>query len=215
MRQVDSERTGPVTGWFRTPNAWRLLADRLAGPVRLFSGGTATGGEAYAAAMLLESRGIEGHVLASDMGPALIETARRGVYAHHEIRQALTEGELSLRDLSSWFERVGDQSPRDWSVTETIRRRVTFDVATLGDPGAVPDQLDAALVRNVWRHLTEDAQHRLADELHAALSPGGLLVLGGGDLMRLEDGRLVDYVPPALAGRFAESETHSLIWEPR
>ncbi|MFJ4867784.1 CheR family methyltransferase [Streptomyces sp. NPDC088757] len=201
-----------VTEWFRVPAVWPLLARRLAdagGPVTVWSGACGTGEEAYSAAILLEERGLPGEVYATDVDEPNLATARAGVYRRTAIEQDVAEGRLTAEQVARYFEPRGRHHLR---VRRTVRDRVEFGTLRLGEDPA--PECHAALLRNVWRHLTPEAQRTAVDDVWDALDRRGVLLLGGGDLMRVdEDGRLVPTEPRGLSVRFRPT-AHSLIWRP-
>ncbi len=83
-----------VSRFYRNHHVFDLLRarvfPRLAGlrrPVRIWSAGCGCGEEPYTLAMLLDESGLEGEVLATDIDPGALDSARRATYA----RSALAE----------------------------------------------------------------------------------------------------------------------------
>ncbi|MGC9381507.1 CheR family methyltransferase [Streptomyces sp. MH13] len=201
-----------VTEWFRVPAVWPLLAarlDRVGGPVTVWSGACGTGEEAYSAAILLEEQGIDGEVYATDVDAPNLATARAGVYDRAALDREVAEGRLTAAQVARYFEPRGRHHLR---VRRSVRDRVEFGMLRLGaDPAP---ECHAALLRNVWRHLSLEAQRIGVDDVWDALDPCGVLLLGGGDLVRVGDGGgVVPTEPRGLSVRFREAE-HSLIWRP-
>ncbi len=165
----------PTTEFFRNPEVFHRLKPLLAErretfrwkSLRLLSAPCSTGEEAYSLALLLEVSSWPGVVLAADRSLPALRTLRAGRYAARLLKPLDREG------LSRYFtveEGQGLAAP-------VLRRRVLPVCAdlSLGVPGR---GFHVALVRNLFIYLTEEAQERLLCEVHRALLPGGLLVLG-------------------------------------
>jgi len=165
----------PTTEFFRNPEVFRRLASLLAErreahrwkALRLLSAPCSTGEEAYSLALLLETASWPGVVLAVDRSRAALRTLRAARYPARLLKPLDREG------LSRYFtveEGQGLAAP-------VLRKRVLPVCAdlSLGVPGR---GFHVALVRNLFIYLTEEAQERLLREVHRALLPGGLLVLG-------------------------------------
>ncbi len=202
-----------VTEWFRVPAVWPLLAARLAGvdgPVTVWSGACGTGEEAYSAAILLEQHGLPGEVYATDIDAPNLATAEAGVYERAAIEREVTEGRLTAEQVARYFEPRGRHHLR---VRRAVRERVEFGTLRLGEDAA--PECHAALLRNVWRHLTPEAQQLGVDDVWDALDRRGVLLLGGGDLMAAgPGGGLVPAEPVGLRVRFRPTVFHSLVWRP-
>ena len=184
------------TSWFRSPDLWphftRALTrmSKTRSSVTVWCGACGTGQEPYSWAIKLDETGIPGRVIASDIRPDAVAYARRGVYTDHQIAGL------------NHSRRAAFLTPDDdgWRVTKPIRTRVEYSVADLAhDP--VPNDIDIAVVTNVWRFLDDDAQERLADALHTSLRSGGILVLAGSDFVRPRTARHQrSYLSPAFTG---------------
>ncbi|MFI6366036.1 CheR family methyltransferase [Nocardia sp. NPDC050630] len=216
------------TEWFRSPRVWPLMVEHLrtrGRPVAVWSGACSSGEEAYSMAVTLDREGIDGTVYASDIDRRLVRTAEKGEYPRPQSPL------LSDRDLHSYFAQVG----RRYVVRSTIRDRVEFGTAELGVD--TPPRCDIAMLRNVWRHLTEDAKEVAARAVADAIGPDGRLVLGGSDFFiqdadgtwrslgdptfrnatQADVNAASDTLPhalPALRAHFTPAE-HPMIWRTR
>ncbi|HEY9040137.1 MAG TPA: chemotaxis protein CheB [Roseovarius sp.] len=172
-----------VTGFFRDPDAYAWLEDsvlsdlvgaRQAGQaVRVWVPGCATGEEAYSLAMLLIERvstlrqDIRIQIFASDVDEDALATARAGLYPDSIV------ADVSQKRLDRFFVKE-DHSYR---VTRELRDAVVFarhDV--LADPPF--SKLDMISCRNLLIYLKTEAQNRLMEVFHFALSDSGVLFLG-------------------------------------
>ncbi|MBI2454645.1 MAG: chemotaxis protein CheR, partial [candidate division NC10 bacterium] len=146
--------------------------------LRLWSAGCATGEEPYSLAILLD-RLLPDHpdwnltILATDINPEALDTARRGRYR-----------EWSFRETPAWvreryFHRRGAET---LEVDPRIRRMVAFvplNLAEDGYPAVVTNTsaMDLILCRNVLMYFTREAQRASVARLQRALLPGGSLVV--------------------------------------
>ncbi|MGC8762145.1 MAG: CheR family methyltransferase [Acidobacteriota bacterium] len=165
----------PTTEFFRNPEVFRRLAALLAERrealhwkvLRLLSAPCSTGEEAYSLALLLERAAWPGGILAVDRSLSALRTLRAARYPARLLKPLDREG------LSRYFtveEGQGLAAP-------VLRKRVLPVCADLSQ--GVPGRgFHVALVRNLFIYLTEEAQERLLREVHRAILPGGLLVLG-------------------------------------
>lgn len=157
----------------------RLLRDR---PIRIWSAGCSSGEEAYTVAMLaLETLGGRPfEVIGTDVAPAALAAAQRGVYDAH----ALRETPAAARDR--WFvaERgagtgpAGEDLPDRWRVADEVRRWVSFSHRNLATDAPPPGPFDVILCRNVIIYFALEAKKRLARTFFESLAPGGWLLLG-------------------------------------
>ncbi|WP_114966486.1 chemotaxis protein CheB [Alkalilacustris brevis] len=176
-----------VTSFFRDPLVFdhlteKAIPDLLAElpadrPLRVWVAGCSTGEEAYSIAMTcLEAMDKAGtgtrlQILASDIDPDAIATARAGFYPK-EIETA-----VSPERLARFF--VSEEG--GWRVTSALRDVIVFTVADLlSDPPF--SRIDLVSCRNLLIYLGPDAQKRVIARCCFALRPGGLLLLGSAEM---------------------------------
>lgn len=177
--------TVPETYFFRNAGQIRAVAQELARrgasgrPISVLSAGCATGEEPYTVAMLAaQSLGLEApvEILGVDVSRAALETARRARYPSWSLRQ--TDDATRER---FFVERRGEHE-----VVEAVRRFVRFEEHNLarGGPLWQPGRFDVILCRNVLMYLRDGAARALVERIAAALSVGGILVLGDAEALR-------------------------------
>lgn len=170
-----------VSKFFRNPEVWEVVGDRvlpaLAGlpdpEIRIWSAGTASGEEAYSAAMLVQDRaGMHGwdanrfRILGTDIDRESLSVARTGEYGEF----AMTDTAEAVRER--WFDAVPA-----WRVRDGARRNVRFEELDLiRDP--YPQDQHVIFCRNVIIYFERSIQEQLFRRFHEALVPGGFLVLG-------------------------------------
>jgi len=176
-----------VTRFFRDPDVFAHLssttipdliatssADR---PLRIWVAGCSTGEEAYSLAMICQEAldaagsGTRLQILASDVDPEAIATARAGFFPSD------IAAHVSPARLARFF--VPENG--GWRVTSALRDVIVFTVADLlSDPPF--SKIDLASCRNVMIYLGPEAQKRILARCCFALRPGGLLLLGAAEM---------------------------------
>ena len=180
------------TLWFRDRYPFDVLAQhvlperwRAGRALRVWSAACSTGQEAYSLAITLDEyrlaraacREHTYEVLGTDVSPAALREAERGVYDRHTGVRGLAPALLARH-----FERQRD----GWRVRPDVRRAVRFRrFNLLDDPGGL-GVFDVVFLRNVLIYFGAEAQRSLLQRVVTCLAPGGWLVLGtaetvGGD----------------------------------
>lgn len=147
--------------------------------LRIWSAGCCTGEEAYSMAILLDrlladrpdgGAGWDIRVLATDINPDFLETARKGVY-----------GEWSFRGTPAWVKNGYFRRRRDGSheVLPKIRERVDFSFLNLADGTSPPhpEGMDIILCRNVLMYFTPAKARGVVARFQRALREDGLLLV--------------------------------------
>lgn len=174
-----------VSEFLRDPARWdelarvvlpRLYAEGGRRPLRVWSAGCAGGAEPYSLAMLLEELApAQPHrILATDIDEAVLARAMRGSgYQEAEIRN------VSPARRARFFTRAADGT---YAVIPALRARVTFRRQDLlrETPG---HGWDLIVCRNVVIYFTEAAKRALYARLAEALRPGGVLFVGGTEVV--------------------------------
>ena len=152
----------------------RLLTGLAPGqPLRAWSAGCASGGEAYSLAILVQERleasgdAREAKIFATDLHRGALATAIEGVYAPEQLEH------VSERRLARYFE----PHARGHRVRDEVRRHVVFAPHNLLADAPFA-RLDLVVCRNLLIYFEQAAQRRVLRLLHFALVEGGALVLG-------------------------------------
>jgi chemotaxis protein methyltransferase CheR len=148
--------------------------------LRLWSAGCSTGEEPYSLAMLLQDvvpdlAQWDVRIWGTDVNPAAIEQARRGVFRAWSFRAVAAE----VRDRH--FQLRGSQ----WEIDPSIRNLVTFQVGNLvwDDPTMQGwDDLDLIVCRNVFVYFEATAIAQVLQHFYRALRPMGYLLTGHAEL---------------------------------
>ena len=175
-----------VTNFFRDPDAWAALQERVIprlffdkgghDQVRVWVPGCATGEEAYSVGMLLAEYAFTApdppaiQIFATDLDVAAIARARDGLYTEAEIVD-VPEDRL---------QRFFHHEPRGYRIRRDVRELVLFAAHNVTkDPPF--SHLDLICCRNVLIYLNRSIQERVIETFHFALRPGGYLFLGGSE----------------------------------
>lgn len=172
-----------VTEFFRDAQRWEYL-ERTILPallrerrrLRVWSAGCSHGAEPYSLAILLDEltgAGARHTILATDIHQAVLAKARQGgPYPANEVR-AVTPARLARYFLAD-----GDM----YSVRPDLRARVTFRSHNLLlDP--FEEDFDLIVCRNVVIYFVEEAKRALYQRFAGALRPGGVLFVGGTEIV--------------------------------
>ncbi|PWG61991.1 CheR family methyltransferase [Spiribacter halobius] len=148
--------------------------------LQAWSAGCATGEEAYTLAMLLDEAlagtGRYFGVTGSDLSLRALARARRGEFPARRLAPLPTE----------WRERYCEPLPGErYQVCERLRARTCFLQNNLLEPASSPlPAMHLIVCQNVLIYFDRPRREQLLAELARRLQPGGLLVLGAGELSR-------------------------------
>jgi two-component system CheB/CheR fusion protein len=174
-----------VTAFFRDPPAWEYLRQEIvpkiiarSGTIRIWSSGTASGEEAYSAAILFcEALGPEAFlrrvkIYATDVDEAALNKARAG-YLEKDLEALDTD----LR--SRYFEPQGSDR---YAFKTALRRALIFGRHDLMSDAPI-SKLDLLICRNTLMYFTAEAQGRVLARFHYALDEEGYLFLGRAEML--------------------------------
>jgi chemotaxis protein methyltransferase CheR len=147
--------TGPVLDALREK---RKATRRL----RIWSGACSTGQEPYSLAIYFAEnpekwRDWNIQIHATDLSTTALGQARKGRYSQFEIQRG-----LPVMLMLKYFSQEGT----DWQLADTIRPKVTFDLI---------------LCRNMLMYLCDDNRRLVLDNLSAALTADGIMMLGAAE----------------------------------
>ena len=187
--QMIAALTTNVTRFFREPHHFDHLRRKVVEPVaaevrqgrrlRIWSAGCSTGQEPYSIALsilslLPEARAYDVRILATDINPIVLDTARKGLYPAEEVVSVPAD----LR--KGWMEPTGTGTLR---LDEAARGLVTFRPLNLIGAWPMKGPFDAVFCRNVVIYFDEKTQMRLLNRLTSLIRPGGYLYLGHSERM--------------------------------
>jgi two-component system CheB/CheR fusion protein len=172
-----------VSGFFRDPEAWKVLDQKVIAPlveerpadasIRVWVPGCATGEEAYSIAMLIVERAaavqksFDLKIFATDVSEHVLPVARAGLYP------ASIAQDIGKERLERFFDREDDS----YRIKGELRDAITLAPQNLmQDPPF--SRLDVVTCRNLLIYLEPEIQKKLLGLFHFALREGGHLFLG-------------------------------------
>jgi chemotaxis protein methyltransferase CheR len=162
------------TSFFRHPGQFEALARQvlpdLAAPVTIWSAGCANGQEAYSLAMVLDERGHQGSVIATDVSTLAQQRTAGARYATRELT-GLSNARRARHLVAG---------PDEWEIRPAVRDRVTVRHLNLVTD-ALPSELAGCQVvfcRNVLIYFSPEQATAFLTRLAGQLPPGALLFLG-------------------------------------
>ncbi|WP_267223555.1 CheR family methyltransferase [Dyella silvae] len=182
-----------VTAFFRESHHFDLLTNELlpqwiaekkkqGGRLRIWSAGCATGEEPYTLAIVLaealEKHGnIDAKILATDLSPQALETAKKGVYPIERL-----EG-VSAERRRRWFLRGEGEYDQFACVHPRLRELVTILPLNLLHDWPMQGPFDAIFCRNVVIYFDKPTKQRLFQRYAGLLPEEGYLFLGHSESM--------------------------------
>lgn len=177
---TDFFRDPPVFNLFRSQIVPEIVDAKLRGRhrmIRVWSAGCATGEEAYSLAMsFLDALGSNSgrfvlSILATDIDPTALETAKRAEYDIAKLEH--------IPDADRHFV---DAGPTRFTIKREVTSHVKFRVLDLFRDEPV-NVVDVVFCRNVFIYFTREQQERVLALFWQALSRDGYLVLGRSEKM--------------------------------
>ena len=179
---VTEAMTVNETSFFRGVHQFRRLRDQVLPRLlavrsgekrlRIWSAACAGGQEVWSLAMILDGLPLGGwniDLIATDMSGAAIARAEAGHYSQFEVMRGLSE-----EDVARHFH----PQESGFTISERLKRMVTFRKFNLLDSFGWLDGLDLVLCRNVLIHFDPAAKRSVLARLAETLSPDGVLLLG-------------------------------------
>jgi len=176
------------TCFFRHRASMHMVRDELVPAVLekergylAWSVGCATGEEAYSLAMLIggcvEAGGGEQYfgVTGTDISLPSLRQARQGVYINRRL------GDIPQELQDRYCRPV---SRTHFAITPQLRKRVCFAQLNLRDLGRAPmSSVNLIYCQNLLIYYDRDRRSAIVDRLAEFLRPGGVLILGSGELL--------------------------------
>jgi two-component system, chemotaxis family, CheB/CheR fusion protein len=176
-----------VTGFFRDPDAWTYMRERLIPPllqrregqtIRLWSAGCASGEEAYSLAMILADQlGLEEFrqrvkIYATDVDEEALIQARNATYTAQDLEA------LPPEFRETFVETRGSR----FVFRKELRRAVIFGRNDLVQDAPI-SHVDILACRNTLMYFNAETQSQVLNRLHFALRSDGVLFLGRAEML--------------------------------
>ncbi len=184
LNEVRDTLTINVTEFFRQADRFDelrtvvipRLEKQASHPLRIWSAGCSIGCEPYTLAIILDelNPASRHQIIASDVDLPALTRARSGAgYLPAEVRS------VPPALLSKYLRRDANDT---YHVAESLKRRIQFRRHDLLSD-AYPREVDLILCRNVVIYFTEEAKQHIYGGFATALRPGGLLFIGGSEMI--------------------------------
>jgi len=155
----------------------RLLSQKKGSQtIRIWSAACSTGEEPYTLAMMLLEKGYspkQFEILASDLGDAVLQSARGAVYNSYSVRNV---SESYLKKYFSGTEQM-------FSLTATVKNMVKFNKINLIEDKNVKSlrNTDVIFCRNVLIYFDTRSKQKVVSNLYDCLNSGGYLFIGASE----------------------------------
>ncbi|WP_395646731.1 CheR family methyltransferase [Terricaulis sp.] len=175
--------TTNVTRFFREPHHFDHLHERALPPliaaargggrVRIWSSACSTGEEPYSIALTLfammpDAAQYDIRILATDIDPNVVATARAGIYSNAAVEP------IPAAAKDRWMTRHADR----WRVNDELRQIIRFNELNLIGQWPMKGVFDIIFCRNVVIYFEAATQDRLWARFNQTLAPNGRLYVG-------------------------------------
>ncbi len=170
-----------VSEFFRDVSKWNELEKHILPPMlkapgtfKVWSAACSVGAEPYSLAIILDELRPGGNyrLEATDLDKNILESAQAGKYSKDVLRN------VSEKRLAKYF----TQSNGSYLIDPNIKKKVTFKRHDLLID-EYPQGFDLIACRNVTIYFTRDAQDKINANFVKSLKPGGILFIGGSEMI--------------------------------
>jgi type IV pilus assembly protein PilK len=159
--------------------------------IDIWSVGCSTGEEPYSIAMTVdEYMRNQNHryhlgISASDISRSSIAHGAKGIYNQRQIKN------IDPSWLAHYFKKTRDNK---FQVCDALRKRICFNQLNILNMGAAPiGMMDIIVCQNLLIYFDREQRIQIANTLSEHLRPGGLLILGVGELLNWQNPSLKRY----------------------
>jgi len=190
------------TSFFRHHPSYQIVRDYISeratsfnasSPLAIWSLGCSTGEETYSLAMLADecakSAGVGQQgtkffgVTGTDISLPAIAKARNGVYQERKLSN------IEPYRRNAYFDQVNNER---WQIKESLRDRVCFAQVNVLELHKAPMQgMDVVYCQNLLIYFPRLRRRKIVEQMVRCLAPGGLLVLGLGEVVDWQHEELV------------------------
>ena len=149
--------------------------------LNVWSVGCSTGEEPYTLAMVLDDFRDSDYadyyygITASDISTASLSTGRKGIFHSRKLR------EVDDATRRKYFTRVDDTH---YQVNENLRKRICFSQLNVLEMDRIPfGKMHMIFCQNMLIYFDKDRRVEILNNLIEHLEPGGVLILGAGEIL--------------------------------
>jgi chemotaxis protein methyltransferase CheR len=190
--------TTNVTRFYREPHHFEHLRDtvmpalaaraKAGGRVRLWSAACSTGQEPYSMALsvlaaLPDALRYDVRILATDIDPNVVQTAREGVYSREALEAVPAADRKHLR-------KAPEAGVDMWRLADEVKELITFNELNLIRPWPMKGRFDIIFCRNVVIYFDDATQEQVWRKFIDVMSPGARLYIGHSERVTGDGGRL-------------------------
>ena len=144
---------------------------------RIWSAACSSGQEPYSLAMILHEErskmpGWRTEIIATDISQDIVDKAKSGIYSQFEVQRG-----MPIQSLIKYFTQDGDK----WTLTDELRRMVTFKLFNLMDDPTSLGVFDVVFLRNVLIYFDQPTKAKVLEKISRRMPADGLLILGGAE----------------------------------
>ncbi|MFC7273947.1 CheR family methyltransferase [Paractinoplanes rhizophilus] len=185
QRKIIDALTTNETSWFRDREPFAALTDVVlpelikarsaTRKIRLWSGASSSGQEAYSLAITLQETlppGWSYEIVGTDISTEMVKRAETAEYSQVEVNRGLPASQLV-----QYFERAGAH----WRVTSQLRKNVSFKLLNLTAPLPAMQPFDIIFLRNVLIYFDVATKRTVLHNVAKLLRPDGWLFLGAAE----------------------------------
>ena len=181
VKETSFYRHPPSVDFVRDSLQKRIETHTLDGSFDAWSVGCSSGEEAYTLAMVMndcyELANLDAYfsVTATDISRPALQIAKTGVYPRRKVDM------LGGHFRHSYFSETENDR---FQIDEALRSRVGFHNANVLNVSQMPHfQFDVIFCQNVLIYFRQALRHKVVDSFVQRLKPGGILVLGLGEVI--------------------------------
>ncbi|MEM9099412.1 MAG: protein-glutamate O-methyltransferase CheR [Pseudomonadota bacterium] len=192
LQQLINRVTTNETYCYRTPRVWSyfretflptLRAERLKGPMRVWSGAASTGEEGHTIGVVLEHvrqtrPGFDYRVLGTDVSSRVLEIADEGLYRGKSINRFQKE------DPELFGAHMKGNDVDGYRVAAEIKKRLKFKRHNLLDPLSTEGPFHTVFLRNVLIYFTQEDQEKILSNVHDRMCSDSILIIGESETLK-------------------------------
>jgi chemotaxis protein methyltransferase CheR len=202
-REMLSHLTTNFTRFFRENHHFEHLRDEVlqgliaraksGGRVRIWSAACSDGQEPYSIALTVMSllpnaTDYDFRILATDIDPKILETARAGAYDEGALES------VSPAMRKQWFREVDVSGRRKFQIDDRVKKLITFNELNLMAQWPFKGSFDVIFCRNVVIYFDEPTQMKIWSRFASLLPEGGHLYIGHSERVSGDSKNLFDNI---------------------